>query len=103
MKQTIMPFVPMATIYVIASLFALWRREGGGLRRWGRMHLWLAGAIVAAVVIAYIEWSMPGPSPPLAGLIGTWLVYCLVVACVVGVVLGYLKERRRRFAENRAS
>jgi hypothetical protein len=45
MKETIKSFVPMATIYAIASLIALLRHGRGGFRRWGRMNLWLVGSI----------------------------------------------------------
>jgi uncharacterized membrane protein YhaH (DUF805 family) len=94
----IIQFVPITVIYVIASLIAISRRgdeqtRSEGFRRWRRMHLWIAGAIVAAFIFAYIEWSMPYPTPDLMSLAGHWLVYCLIAACIIAALVGYLKRR----------
>jgi hypothetical protein len=96
LKEIIISLVPMATIYAIASLFALSRRGGGGLRRWGRMHLWLLGAIVAAFVLAYIEWSIPVSTPSLMALAGSWLLPCIIVAWIIAALLSYLRTRAAR-------
>jgi hypothetical protein len=101
MLETIIQFVPITVIYVIASLIAISRRSGEqtrseGFRRWRRMHLWIAGAIVAALILAYIEWSSPEPTPTLMYLAGGWLFRCLIAACVIAVLVGYLKRRAAR-------
>jgi len=101
MLETLVQFVPMALIYAIASLIAISRRGDEqtrlqGFRRWRRMHLWIAGAIVAAFVLAYIEWSSPEPTPDLMFLAGSWLVRCLIVACAIAALVGYLKRRAAR-------
>jgi hypothetical protein len=101
MKETIIQFVPITVIYVIASLIAISRRgdeqtRSEGFRRWRRMHLWIAGAIVAAFILAYIEWSSPEPTPDLMYLAGSWLMICLIAACVIAALVGYLKRRAAR-------
>jgi hypothetical protein len=58
--NTIIQFIPMTVIYLIASLIAILRRgneqtRSEGFGRWRRMHLWLAGAIGAALILGYIE------------------------------------------------
>jgi hypothetical protein len=98
MKETIIAFMPMTTIYAIASLIALWRRVGEqsrsqGFRRWRRMNLWLLGAIGAAFALAYVQWSAPGPSPSLMYLAGGWLVYCIIAAGIAAALLSFLRAR----------
>lgn len=95
MKETIMSFVPMATIYAIASFIAFSRRAGEqtkaqGFRRWRRMHLWIAGAFGAAFILGYIEWSQPIPTPSLMYLTGRHLIDCLIVACLIPPLLSIL-------------
>jgi hypothetical protein len=99
--QTIIPFVPITVIYAIASIIAISRRNGEktrseGFRRWRRMHLWIAGAFIAAFMLAYIEWKMPYPTPDLMTLVGHWLFRCLIMVCVIAALVGYLKRRAMR-------
>jgi uncharacterized membrane protein YeaQ/YmgE (transglycosylase-associated protein family) len=97
-----MQFVPMATIYAIASLIALSRRgseqtRSQGFRRWRRMNLWLVGAIVAAFVLADIDWSIPGGPPrTLMGLAGYYLLPCIIIAWIIAALTSYLRARAAR-------
>jgi hypothetical protein len=100
--STIISFIPMAILYAIASAIAI---ASGGLRRWGRMHLWIVGAVSVAFIIAYIDMLAymegnrpgPGPGPTLMGAWGHWIFQCLMVAGIIAALLSV----RRHFLASR--
>ena len=87
---SMMSFLPMAILYGIASLIAI--SSGGGLRRWLRMNLWIIGAVSAAFIIAYIEWSRPGPGPTLMAEWGHWIFQSLIAAGIIAAVLSFFSS-----------
>src|SRR5438034_1360747 len=95
LASTIISFIPMAILYAFASAVAL---STGGPRRWGRMNLWLLGAVSAAFMLAFIRWSLPRPGPrSLMYLVGRWTPLCLLGAGIIAALLSF----RRNFLERK--
>jgi ribonucleotide monophosphatase NagD (HAD superfamily) len=79
------PVLPAEVEEALASLFGLHRPVGGELGRWRlRVHHWIAGARLAAVVLAAVLELVPGATGVGALILGLSLAYAGLRARVQG-------------------